>query len=136
MALHYSSEHKGCSHYVTGSAALFGRLLLEPGAEVPAVRQDGGQLLYVADGLLEVADADGRSCREVGAGCLVLMPSAGAPNVRARAAAHVVTCLMPVQVPLCDRYDLEQLRRDVATAPDGLTPPPTHLPARVCKCTY
>lgn len=128
MLLKDKTYHTECRYYASDQTALFRQYRLSASETLGNLNQNKGYLLYLAEGSIEISLGRFSSCA-VPAGRMLYLPQNISFHSRAISDCHIFTCVVPNQIPLCNRYDLLDLQRDVATRSKETTPPP---PIRYC----
>ncbi len=123
MSLHNIEDHAGCMYYATDESALFRQYRLSDGRDISNINESRSVLLYLAEGCLQIGLGN-FSSRTVEHGTLVFLPKNIGFTGHTIGACHFIASFFAKQLPLCNKYDLIDLRQEVCQHQDRHSPPP------------
>ncbi len=110
-SLRYVSEHLNCSEYANDKTSLFRISSLSAGESFPPINENQGVLLYLLSGKIDVI-LGSSDVSIIAEPKLLFIPKNYMFYGRVVDACEYVTCIAPIGIPLCNRYDFINLRQE------------------------
>lgn len=126
MSLCNIETHLSCENYATDATSLFRQYRLSVGEILPSCNGRHSALIYVAEGSL-ILEWGCLPRRTVETGTLFLAPMNLHVSGTAACQCHLIACLFAGEPPLCNKYSVTSLAREVSSKSDGRISPPRNL---------
>lgn len=124
MPIYNIDQHLGCIYYATDDNALFKRYDLSDGNDISGINENRSALLYLAEGALQV-ELGGFKADVIESPRLVFLPKNIDFVGHSIGNCRMVACFFEGKIPLCNKYNLIDLQRDVAQGDHRVSPPLT-----------
>lgn len=126
MPIYNIDQHLGCIYYATGDNALFRHYCLSDGNDISGINENRSALLYLAKGSLQI-ELGGFNPEVIMSPRLVFLPKNIDFVGHSIGDCAVIACFFEGKIPLCNKYSLIDLQRDVARIGYQNTPPLTRF---------